>query len=173
MVEARQGPWSQALLLRGMARLESMPVPPRPEGSTTTTPASALGTRAIGYIPIPTGAVVLHSPGSGASQNPSRDIPAGLLRLDNPIPGLQQEIGVVSYTYPAGTATTQNGGAASTNAATRGGFTGVRLRPMVHRPGVARPPPTEQGGGGLYQPGHRRINLAPGERRLSRRPHSL
>ena len=141
LVEAREGPWSQALLLRGMARLENMPVPPRPEGPTAATPVSALGTRAIGYIPIPPGAVVLHSPGSGASQNPSRDIPAGLLRIDNPMPGLQQEIGVVSYTYPAGTPTAQNGGVASTDPATRGGFTGVRLRPMVHRPGVARPPP--------------------------------
>jgi hypothetical protein len=142
MVEARQGPWSQALLLRGMARLESMPVPPRPEGSTTTTPASALGTRAIGYIPMPAGAVVLHSPGSGTSRNPNMDIPAGLLRLDNPMPGLQQEIGVVSYTYPARSAATQTGGGAvTTNATTGGGFTGVRLRPMVHRPGVARPPP--------------------------------
>jgi hypothetical protein len=67
MVEARQGPWNQALLLRGMARLESMPIPPRPEGSTTTTPASAPRARAIGYIPMPAGAVVLHSPGAGTS----------------------------------------------------------------------------------------------------------
>jgi len=142
MVEARQGPWSQALLLRGMARLESMPVPPRPEESATTTPASAPRPRAIGYIPIPTGAVVLHSPGSGTSQSPSMDIPAGLLRLDNPIPGLQQEIGVVSYTFPARSAAAQNGGGAATaNATTGGGFTGVRLRPMVRRPGVARAPP--------------------------------
>ena len=51
MVEARQGPWNQALLLRGMARLESMPIPPRPEESATTTPASAPRARAIGYIP--------------------------------------------------------------------------------------------------------------------------
>ena len=93
MVEARQGPWNQALLLRGMARLESMPIPPRPEESATTTPASAPRARAIGYIPMPAGAVVLHSPGSGTSQNPSMEIPAGSLRLDNPIPGLQQEIG--------------------------------------------------------------------------------
>ncbi len=85
LVEAREGPWSQALLLRGMARLENMPVPPRPEEPTAATPVSALGTRAIGYIPIPPRAVVLHSPGSGASQNPSRDIPAGLLRIDNPM----------------------------------------------------------------------------------------
>ncbi|MFN9905922.1 MAG: hypothetical protein ACK56F_07330, partial [bacterium] len=117
-----------------MARLENMPVPPRPEGSTTTAPVSALGSRAIGYIPMPAGAVVLHSPGSGTSRNPNLEIPAGLLRLDNPMPGLQQEIGVVSYTYPAGTPTAQNGGATSTDPATRGGFTGVRLRPMVRRP---------------------------------------
>ncbi|MFN9904810.1 MAG: hypothetical protein ACK56F_01630, partial [bacterium] len=77
MVEARQGPWNQALLLRGMARLESMPIPPRPEESTTTTPASAPRARAIGYIPMPAGAVVLHSPGSGTSQNPGMEIPAG------------------------------------------------------------------------------------------------
>ena len=142
MVEARQGPWNPALLLRGMARLESMPIPPRPEESATTTPASAPRARAIGYIPMPAGAVVLHSPGSGTSQNPSMEIPAGSLRLDNPIPGLQQEIGVVSYTFPARSATAQNGGGAATaNATTGGGFTGVRLRPMVHRPGVARAPP--------------------------------
>ncbi len=34
LVEAREGPWSQALLLRGMARLENMLVPPRPEEPT-------------------------------------------------------------------------------------------------------------------------------------------
>ncbi len=85
---------------------------------------------------------MLHSPGSGTSQSPSMEIPAGLLRLDNPIPGLQQEIGVVSYTFPARSAAAQNGGGAATaNATTGGGFTGVRLRPMVRRPGVARAPP--------------------------------
>ncbi|MFN9905663.1 MAG: hypothetical protein ACK56F_05975, partial [bacterium] len=68
---------------------------------------------------------MLHSPGSGTSQSPSREIPAGLLRLDNPIPGLQQEIGVVSYTFPARSAAAQNGGGAATaNATTGGGFTG-------------------------------------------------
>jgi hypothetical protein len=135
MVEARQGPWNQAILLRGMARLESMPIPPRPEEQATTTPVSAPRARAIGYIPMPAGAVVLHSPGSGTSQNPSMEVPARSLRLDNPIPGLQQEIGVVSYTFPERSAAAGNGGGAATaNATTGGGFTGVRLRPMVHRP---------------------------------------
>jgi hypothetical protein len=65
MVEARQGPWNQALLLRGMTRLENMSTPSRPEEQTAATPASVPRARAIGLIPIPTGAVVLHSPNSG------------------------------------------------------------------------------------------------------------
>ncbi len=108
----------------------------------TATPVSAPRARAIGFIPMPAGAVVLHSPGSGSPQNPNMEVPARSLRLDNPIPGLQQEIGVVSYTFPARSPAAQIGGGATTaNAATGEGFTGVRLRPMIHRPGVARAPP--------------------------------
>jgi hypothetical protein len=142
MVEARQGPWNRALLLRGMARLETMSTPSRLEEQAASTPASAPRARAIGFIPMPAGAVVLHSPNSGTPRNPSLEVPARSLRLDNPIPGLQQEIGVVSYTFPARSAAAQNGGGATAaSAATGEGFTGVRLRPMIHRPGVARAPP--------------------------------
>jgi hypothetical protein len=70
------------------------------------------------------------------------EVPARSLRLGSSIPGLQQEIGVVSYTFPARSAAAQNGGGATAaNATTGEGFTGVRLRPMVHRPGEARAPP--------------------------------
>jgi hypothetical protein len=125
MVEARQGPWNQALLLRGMARLESMSTPSRPEEQETATPVSVPRARAIRLIPMPAGAVVLHSPNSGTPRNPSMEVPARSLRLDNPIPGLQQEIGVVSYTFPARSAAAQNGGGATTaNTATGEGFTG-------------------------------------------------
>jgi hypothetical protein len=142
MVESRQGPWNQSLLLRGMARLESMSTSSRPEEQATATPVSVPRARATGLIPMPPGAIVIHSPGSGISQGASMEVPARSLRLDNPIPGLQQEIGVVSYTFPARPAAAPSGGGATTaNAATGGGFTGVRLRPMIHRPGVARAPP--------------------------------
>jgi hypothetical protein len=142
MVESRQGPWNQSLLLRGMARLESMSTSSRPEERATATPVSVLRARATGLIPMPPGAIVIHSPDSGISQGASMEVPARSLRLDNPILGLQQEIGVVSYTFPARPAAAQNGGGATTaNAATGVGFTGVRLRPMIHRPGVARAPP--------------------------------
>ncbi|MFO0006627.1 MAG: hypothetical protein ACK559_36470, partial [bacterium] len=98
MVEARQGLWNQALLLRGMARLESMSTSSRPEEQVTATPVSVPRARATGLIPMPPGAVVIHSPNSGISQGASMEVPARSLRLDTPIPGLQQEIGVVSYT---------------------------------------------------------------------------
>ncbi|MFN9910920.1 MAG: hypothetical protein ACK56F_33250, partial [bacterium] len=70
------------------------------------------------------------------------EVPARSLRLDNPVPGLQQEIGVVSYTFPARSAAAQSvGGATTVNATTGEGFTGVQIRPLIHRPGVARAPP--------------------------------
>jgi hypothetical protein len=109
MVEARQGPWNQALLWRGMARLESMSTLSRPEEQAAATPASVPRARA-GLIPMPTGAVVLHSPNSGTPRNSSMEVPARSLRLDNSVPGLQQEIGVVSYTFPARSAAAQSGG---------------------------------------------------------------
>jgi hypothetical protein len=141
MVEARQGPWNQALLLRGMARLESMSTPSRPEGQAVATPASVPRVRAIGLIPIPTGAVVLHSPNSGIPRNSGVEVPARSLRLDNSAPKLQHEIGVVSYTFPERSAAAQSGGGVTTANATSGeGFTGVRIRPLAHRPGVARAP---------------------------------
>jgi hypothetical protein len=48
------------------------------------------------------------------------EVPARSLRLDNSVPGLQQEIGVVSYTFPARSAAAQNGGGATTANATTG-----------------------------------------------------
>jgi hypothetical protein len=101
MVEAKQGPWNSATLMRGMTRLASMPTHPRPEGQATTTPAGAPRARAISLIPMPAGAVVLHSPNSGVPRDSGTVVPARPLMLSNSFPGLQQEIGVVSYTYPA------------------------------------------------------------------------
>jgi hypothetical protein len=62
--------------------------------------------------------------------------------MSDPVPGIQQEIGIVSYTAPAQPATGQNaGGAAATAMATGAGFTGVRVRPLVRMPGAASGPP--------------------------------
>jgi hypothetical protein len=142
MVEAKQGPWNSATLMRGMTRLASMPTHPRPEGQATTTPAGAPRARAISLIPMPAGAVVLHSPSSGVPRDSGTVVPARPLMLSNSFPGLQQEIGVVSYTYPARSAAAQGAGGATAASATAGeGFTGVRIRPLVHRPGAARGPP--------------------------------
>ncbi len=154
MVEARQGPWNQALLLRGMTRLESMPTPSRPERQIAVTPASVPRARAISLIPMPAGAVVLHSPNSGAPRDSGTEVPARPLMLNNSVPGLQQEIGVVSYTFPARPAAAQSaGGAATANAAAGEGFTGVRIRPLVHRPGAARapPPPSREAAASISQ----------------------
>jgi hypothetical protein len=142
MVEARQGPWNSALLLRGMTRLESMLTQSRPEGQIVATPAGAPRARALSLIPMPAGAVVLHSPNSGAPRGPGTEVPARPLMMSSSAPGLQQEIGVVSYTFPARPAAAQSaGGATTANATTGEGFTGVRIRPLVHRPGTARGPP--------------------------------
>jgi hypothetical protein len=142
MVEARQGPWNSAMLLRGMTRLESMPTQSRPEGQIATTPAGAPRARALSVMTMPAGTVVLHSPNSGAPRDSGTEVPARPLMMSNPVPGLQQEIGVVSYTFPARPAAAQNAGGATTTTTTPGeGFTGVRIRPLVHRPGAARGPP--------------------------------
>ncbi len=142
MVEARQGPWNPALLMRGMTRLESMPTHSRPEGQAATTPAGAPRARALSLMTMPPGTVVLHSPSSGAARGSGTEVPARPLVMRNPAPGLQQEIGVVSYTFPERPATTQNaGGAAATAATPEAGFTGVRIRQLAHAPGAARGPP--------------------------------
>ncbi len=142
MVEARQGPWNQAMLMRGMTRLESMPTHSRPEGQAATTPAGARRARALSLMTMPAGTVVLHSPNSGAPRDSGTEVPARPLVMSNPAPGLQQEIGVVSYTFPERPAAAQNAGGATTTTTTpRAGFTGVRIRPLVHRPGAARGPP--------------------------------
>ncbi len=85
---------------------------------------------------------MLHSPNSGAPRDSGTEVPARPLMLNNSVPGLQQEIGVVSYTFPTRPAAAQGaGGATTANATTGEGFTGVRIRPLVHRPGAARAPP--------------------------------
>ncbi len=138
MVEARQGPWNQALLLRGMTQLESMPTPTRPEGQIAATPASTPRARAISLIPMPAGAVMLHSPNSGVPRDSGTEVPARPLMMSNSVPGLQQEIGVVSYTFPTRPAAAQNAGGATTASATAGeGFTGVRIRHWF----IGREPP--------------------------------
>ncbi len=43
MVEARQGPWSLAMLIGGMTRLGRVPVVPRPEVRAVTAPAAPQG----------------------------------------------------------------------------------------------------------------------------------
>jgi hypothetical protein len=142
MVEARQGPWNPAMLMRGMTRLESMPTHSRPEGQAAATPAGAPRARALSLMTMPAGTVVLHSPNSGAPRDFGTEVPARPLVMSNPVPGLQQEIGVVSYTSPARSAAAQNAGGATTTTTTPGaGFTGVRIHPLVRRPGAARGPP--------------------------------
>ncbi len=85
---------------------------------------------------------MLHSPNSGVPRDSGTEVPARPLMMSNSVPGLQKEIGVVSYTFPARPAAAQNAGGATTASATTGeGFTGVRIRPLVHRPGAARGPP--------------------------------
>ena len=144
MVEARQGPWNPAMLMRGMTRLESMPTHSRPEVQAATTPAGAPRARALSLIPMPAGAVVLHSPNSGVPRDAGTKVPARSLMMSNSVTGLQQEIGVVSYTFPARPAAAQSAGGATAASATTGeGFTGVRIRPLVHRPGAARGPPPQ------------------------------
>jgi hypothetical protein len=142
MVEARQGPWNPAMLLRGMTRLESMPTHSRQEGQVVTAPAGAPRARALSLMTMPAGTVVLHSPNPGTPRDSSTEVPARPLMMNNPVPGLQQEIGVVSYTFPARPAAAQNAGGATTTTTSPGeGFTGVQIRPLVHRPGATRGPP--------------------------------
>ena len=61
--------------------------------------------------------------------------------MNNPLPGIQQEIGVVSYTAPARPATGPNVGESASAASAGAGFTGVRVRPLIRMPGAARGPP--------------------------------
>jgi hypothetical protein len=120
MVEAKQGPWSPAMLVGGMARLGRVPVVPRPEVRAVTAPASTPGVRVTSLTEVPAGSVVLYSP----------------------VPGIPQDIGTVSYTPPPRPAAGQNvGGAAATTTSTGAGFTGVRIRPLIRPPGTSRGPP--------------------------------
>jgi len=61
--------------------------------------------------------------------------------MNNPVPGIQQEIGVVSYTAPARPATGLNVGESASATSAGAGFTGVRVRPLIRMPGAARGPP--------------------------------
>ncbi len=120
MVEARQGPWNPAMLIRGMTRLGRVPVVPRPEVRAVTAPASVPGVRVMSLTEVPARSVVMHSP----------------------IHGIPQEIGTVSYTAPSRPAAGQNaGGAAAAAMSTGAGFTGVRIRPLIRMPGASRGPP--------------------------------
>jgi hypothetical protein len=110
MVEARQGPWNPAMLMRGMTRLESMPTHSRPEVQAAATPAGAPRARALSLMTMPAGTVVLHSPNSEAPRDFGTEVPARSIVMSNPVPGLQQEIGVISYTASARPAAAQNAG---------------------------------------------------------------
>jgi hypothetical protein len=67
----------------------------------------------------------------------------------------------------------EEGGATTASATTGEGFTGVRIRPLVHRPGAARAPPPQQGSGGQHQPGYCDADAALGECRPGRWLHGL
>jgi hypothetical protein len=120
MVEAKQGPWSPAMLVGGMSHLGRVPVVPRPEVRAVTAPTSTPGVRVMSLTEVPAGSVVLYSP----------------------VPGIPQDIGTVSYTPPSRPAAGQNvGGAAAAATSTGAGFTGVRVRPLIRPPGTSRGPP--------------------------------
>jgi hypothetical protein len=143
MVEARQGPWNPAMLMRGMKRLESMPTHSRPEVQAATTPTGAQRIRVISLTEVLAGSVARRSPLSGTPRDFGTEVPARSIVMRDPVPGIQQEIGVVSYTAPARPATGQNvGGAAATATSTGAGFTGVRVRPLIRMPGAASGPPS-------------------------------
>ena len=110
MVEARQGPWNPAMLIGGMTRLERAPIDPRPEVQAVAAPAGTPRARALSLMTMPAGTVVLHSPNPGAPRDFSTEVPARSIVMSNPVPGMQQEIGVVSYTAPAQPAAAQNAG---------------------------------------------------------------
>jgi hypothetical protein len=138
MVEARQGPWNPAMLMRGMTRLESMPTPSRPEVWAATTPTGAQGARVISLTEVLAESVTRRGPFSGAPRDFGTEVPARSVVMNNPLPGIQQEIGVVSYTAPARPATGPNVGESASAGA---GFTGVRVRLLIRMPGAARGPP--------------------------------
>jgi hypothetical protein len=146
MVEARQGPWNSAMLLRGMTRLESMPTQSRPERQIAATPAGAPRARALSLMTMPAGTVVLHSPNSGAPRDSGTEVPARPLMMSNSVPGLQQEIGVVSYTFPARPAAAQSAGGATTAATSPGeGFTGYEYAHWsIGRAPLGVPPSVEK-----------------------------
>ncbi len=100
MVEARQGPMSAAMLAGGMTHLGRVPVIPRPEARAVAAPASTPSVRMVSLTEVPAGPVVLY----------------------NPVPGISQDIGTVSYTPPPRPAAGQNAG---------------RTAPRSHRPGRA------------------------------------
>ncbi len=78
MVEAKQGPWSAAMLAGGMTRLGRVSVNPRPAVLAVAGPASTPGISVVSSTEVPAGPVVLYSP----------------------VPGIPQDIGTVSYTPP-------------------------------------------------------------------------
>jgi hypothetical protein len=101
MVEARQGPWNPAMLIGGMTRLERMPTSSRPEAQAATTPTSTQGARVISLTEVLAGSVARRGPLSGTPRDFGTEVPARSVMMRDPVPGIQQEIGVVSYTAPA------------------------------------------------------------------------
>jgi hypothetical protein len=108
MVEARQGPWSAAMLADGMTHLGRVPVNPRPAVQAAATPASMTGVKVISLtevlVPVnPRPAVqAVAAPAStpGLRVVNSTEVPAGPVVLYNPVPGTPQDIATVSYTPP-------------------------------------------------------------------------
>ena len=166
MVEARQGPWNPAMLMRGMTRLESMPTPSRPEVRVATTPTGAQGARVISLTEVLAGSVTRRSPLSGTPRDFGTEVPARSVVMNNPVPGIQQEIGVVSYTAPARPATGLNVGESASATSAGAGFTRVRVRLLIRMPGAARGPPPQQGGGSKHQSGYCGADAAAGQCQL-------
>jgi hypothetical protein len=108
MVEARQGPWSAAMLAGGMTRLGRMPVNPRPAVRAVAAPTSMTGVRVVSLTEMPAPAnprpavQAVTAPAStpGVSVVSSTEGPAGPVVLYSPVPGIPQDIGTVSYTPP-------------------------------------------------------------------------
>jgi hypothetical protein len=166
MVEARQGPWDPAMLVGGMTRLGRVPAGPRPEVRAVTAPTSTQGARVISLTEVLAGSVVRRGPTPRAPRNFGTEVPARSVVMNNPVPGIQQEIGVVSYTAPARPATGLNVGESASATSAGAGFTGVRVRPLIRMPGAARGPPPQQGGGSEHQSGYCGADAAAGQCQL-------
>ncbi len=79
MVEARQGPWSLAMLVGGMTRLEGAPISSRPEAQTAVTSTSAPRARVISSTEVSAGSVVLCCLFPRTRETSAQRCPRGLL----------------------------------------------------------------------------------------------